>query len=248
MMTVAAARRLRNSAVCFVGIGLPSTAANLARLTHAPEAVLIYESGPIGARPRVLPLSIGDGELADTADTVVSTAEIFRYWLQGGRIDVGFLGAAQVDRFGNINTTVIGPYDRPTVRLPGAGGAPEIASLAGEVVILVQQTKRTFVDKVDFVTSAGHLTGGDARTRLNLPGKGPVAIITDLGILQPEPGTNEFVVTELHPSVSRAMVEEATGWPVRFSPTLSETPVPTEHELTVLRSLLQRTSDLHGER
>jgi glutaconate CoA-transferase subunit B len=248
MMTVAAARRLRNGAVCFVGIGLPSTAANLARLTHAPDAVLIYESGPIGARPRVLPLSIGDGELADTADTVVSTAEIFRYWLQGGRVDVGFLGAAQVDRFGNINTTVIGPYDRPTVRLPGAGGAPEIASLAGEVVIVVQQTKRTFVDKVDFVTSAGHLTGGDARKRLNLPGKGPVAIITDLAILQPEPGTNEFVVTDLHPSVSRVMVEEATGWPVRFSPTLSETPVPTEHELTVLRGLLQRTSDLHGER
>ena len=245
---MAAARRLRNGAVCFVGIGLPSTAANLARLTHAPEAVLIYESGPIGARPRVLPLSIGDGELADTADTVVSTAEIFRYWLQGGRIDVGFLGAAQVDRFGNINTTVIGPYDRPTVRLPGAGGAPEIASLAGEVVIVVQQTKRTFVEKVDFVTSAGHLTGGDSRKRLNLPGKGPVAIITDLGILQPEPGTNEFVVTELHPSVSRAMVEEATGWSVRFSPTLSETPVPTEHELTVLRNLLQRSSDLHGER
>src|SRR5262245_60684278 len=214
MMTVAAARRLRNGAVCFVGIGRPSTAANLVALTLAPDAVLIYESGPIGARPRVLPLSIGDGELADTADTVVSTAEIFRYWLQGGRIDVGFLGAAQVDRFGNINTTVIGSYERPTVRLPGAGGAPEIASLAGEVVIVVQQSKRTFVEKVDFITSAGHLTGGDARARMNVPGKGPVAIITDLGVLQPEPETNEFVVTELHPNVTRAMVEDATGWPV----------------------------------
>ncbi len=246
MMTVAAARRLKNGVVCFVGIGLPSTAANLARLTHAPEVVLIYESGPIGARPRVLPLSIGDGELADTADTVVSTAEIFRYWLQGGRIDVGFLGAAQVDRFGNINTTVIGPYDRPQVRLPGAGGAPEIASLAGEVVIVVQQSKRTLVEKVDFITSAGYLTGGDARERMNLPGKGPVAIITDLGILQPEPGSNEFVVTDLHPSVTRAMVEEATGWPVRFSPTVSETPMPTDEELAVLRELLQRSSNRLG--
>lgn len=246
MMTVAAARRLRNGAVCFVGIGLPSTAANLARLTHAPDAVLIYESGPIGARPRVLPLSIGDGELADTADTVVSTAEIFRYWLQGGRIDVGFLGAAQVDRYGNINTTVIGPYERPTVRLPGAGGAPEIASLAGEVVIVVQQSKRTFVEKVDFITSAGYLTGGDARERLKLPGKGPMAIITDLAVLEPEHGSNEFVVTELHPSVSRAALEEATGWPVRFSPDLHETPLPTEHELAVLRQLLQLTSAVHG--
>src|SRR5262245_31722869 len=179
VMTIAAARLLRNGAVCFVGIGLPSTAANLARLTHAPEIVLIYESGPIGAKPRVLPLSIGDGELAETADTVVSTAEIFRYWLQGGRIDVGFLGAAQVDRFGNINTTAIGPYDRPTVRLPGAGGAPEIASLAREVLIVVEQSKRTFVEKVDFITSAGYLDGGDARARLKLPGRGPVAIITD---------------------------------------------------------------------
>ena len=246
MMTVAAARRLRDGAVCFVGIGLPSTAANLARLTHAPDAVLIYESGPIGARPRVLPLSIGDGELADTADTVVSTAEIFRYWLQGGRIDVGFLGAAQVDRFGNINTTVIGSYERPTVRLPGAGGAPEIASLAGEVVIVLQQSKRTFVEKVDFITSAGYLTGGDARSRMNMPGKGPVAIITDLGILQPEPGSNEFVVTDLHPSVSREMVEEATGWPVRFSPTLGQTPVPTDVELAALRKLIQRTAAVHG--
>jgi glutaconate CoA-transferase subunit B len=246
MMTVAAARRLKNGVVCFVGIGLPSTAANLARLTHAPEAVLIYESGPIGARPRVLPLSIGDGELAETADTVVSTAEIFRYWLQGGRIDVGFLGAAQVDRFGNINTTVIGSYERPQVRLPGAGGAPEIASLAGEVVIVVQHSKRTLVEKVDFITSAGFLTGGDARDRLNLPGKGPVAIITDLGILQPEPGPNEFVVTDLHPSVTRATVEEATGWPVRFSPAVSETPMPTDEELAVLRELLRRSSNRLG--
>src|SRR3989442_10335215 len=145
IMTIAAARLLKNGAVCFVGIGLPSTAANLARLTHAPDIVLIYESGPIGAKPSILPLSIGDGNLAETADTVVSTPEIFRYWLQGGRVDVGFLGAAQIDRFGNINTTVIGDYAKPKVRLPGAGGAPEIASNAKEVWIIIKQTKRSFV-------------------------------------------------------------------------------------------------------
>src|SRR3954451_21131937 len=165
IMTVAAARMLRDGAVCFVGIGLPSTAANLARLTHAPEAVLVYESGPIGAKASVLPLSIGDGNLAETADTVVSTPEIFRYWLQGGRIDVGFLGAAQLDRFANINTTVIGSYNQPRVRLLGAGGAPEISSSAKEVLIVVKQSKRTFVEKVDFVTSVGFLAGGDSRER-----------------------------------------------------------------------------------
>ncbi|HTL02626.1 MAG TPA: CoA-transferase subunit beta [Vicinamibacterales bacterium] len=246
MMTVAAARRLPDRAVCFVGIGLPSTAANLARITHAPRIVLIYESGPIGAKPRVLPLSIGDGELADTADTVVSTAEIFRYWLQGERIDVGFLGAAQVDKFGNINTTVIGPYARPTVRLPGAGGAPEIAALAKEVLIVLQQSKRTFVDKLDFITSAGYLDGGDARARLKLPGKGPVAIITDLCVMEPEPVSNEFIVTSLHAGVTRAKVEEATGWAIRFAADVRVTPEPTERELSVLRDLQQRTAVAHG--
>src|SRR5438045_7375817 len=147
IMTIAAARLLRKGAVCFVGIGLPSTAANLARLTHAPDIVLIYESGPIGAKPEILPLSIGDGNLAETADTVVSTPEIFRYWLQGGRVDVGFLGAAQIDRFANINTTVIGDYKKPGTRLPGAGGAPEIASGAGGVVLVVKQSARAFVKK-----------------------------------------------------------------------------------------------------
>ena len=246
MMTVAAARRLPDRAVCFVGIGLPSTAANLARITHAPRIVLIYESGPIGAKPRVLPLSIGDGELADTADTVVSTAEIFRYWLQGERIDVGFPGAAQVDKFGNINTTVIGPYARPTVRLPGAGGAPEIAALAKEVVIVLQQSKRTFVDKLDFITSAGYLDGGDARARLKLPGKGPVAIITDLCVMEPEPVSNEFIVTSLHAGVTRTKVEEATGWAIRFAADVRVTPEPTERELSVLRDLQQRTAVAHG--
>jgi glutaconate CoA-transferase subunit B len=173
-MTIEAARRLKNGTVCFVGIGMPSAAANLARLTHAPEVVLIYESGTIGAKPDVLPLSIGDGELAEHADTVVSVPEIFRYWLQGGRVDVGFLGAAQIDRFGNINTTVIGgDYAKPKVRLPGAGGAPEIASNAKEVWIIIKQTKRSFVAKLDFLTSVGHLEGGDSRAKSGARGAGP---------------------------------------------------------------------------
>src|SRR3984893_16226906 len=159
IMTVAAARKLKNGTVCFVGIGLPSAAANLARATHAPELVLIYESGTIGAKPAQLPLSIGDGILAETADAVVSVPEIFNYWLQPGRIDVGFLGAAQIDRFGNINTTVVGDYRRPKVRLPGAGGAPEIAASCREVIVVIRQSHRSFVERVDFVTSVGYGSG-----------------------------------------------------------------------------------------
>jgi glutaconate CoA-transferase subunit B len=162
MMAVAAARRLRDGTVCFVGIGLPSQAANLARATHAPGCVLIYESGAIGAKPTRLPLSIGDGELAETADAVVSVPEIFSYWLQGGWIDVGFLGAAQIDRFGNLNSTVIGEYDRPKVRLPGAGGAPEIAAWCGETFVMLRQTPRTFVEQLDFRTTVR--VAGDLRT------------------------------------------------------------------------------------
>ena len=183
MMTVAAARLIDNGTVCFVGIGLPSAAANLARASHAPDAVLIYESGTIGAKPSVLPLSIGDSELAETADFVVSTAEVFRYWLQGGRITVGFLGAAQIDRFSNINTTVIGDYAQPKTRLPGAGGAPEIAALAGEVFVIMRQSRRGFVEQVEFVTSAGHLTGGDWRERDHGHHRSRGTVITDLGNL-----------------------------------------------------------------
>ena len=247
MMTVAAARRLNNGAVCFVGIGLPSKAANLARLTSSPDVVLIYESGPIGAKPDVLPLSIGDGELAETADTVVSTSEIFRYWLQGGRVDVGFLGAAQVDRFGNINTTVVGDYHNPKVRLPGAGGAPEIAGSAKEVLIILKQSPRTFVNKLDFLTSVGHGEGGDSRKRLGLPGAGPVGIITDLCIMEPEAGTHEFVVTTLHPGVTREQVIAATGWDVRFADTVVSSDAPSEYELTALRDLEARTAAAHGQ-
>ncbi|WP_417662327.1 CoA-transferase subunit beta [Pseudomonas sp.] len=247
MMTVAAARRLGNGSVCFVGIGLPSKAANLARLTHAPEVVLIYESGPIGAKPTVLPLSIGDGELAETADTVVPTGEIFRYWLQGGRIDVGFLGAAQVDKFGNINTTVIGDYHQPKVRLPGAGGAPEIAGSAKKVLIILKQGHRTFVEKLAFITSVGHGEGGDHRKRLGLPGEGPVAIITDLCIMEPEAGSNEFIVTSLHPGVTREQVIENTGWQIRFAETVTTTEAPKFEELTALRDLEARTAVAHGQ-
>jgi glutaconate CoA-transferase subunit B len=232
---------------CFVGIGLPSLAANLARLTHAPDLVLIYESGPIGAKPPVLPLSIGDGNLAETADTVVSTPEMFQYWLQGGHIDVGFLGAAQIDRFGNINTTVIGDYRHPTVRLPGAGGAPEIAGSARRVFLLLKQSARAFVSKLDFITTVGYLDGGDARARLGLPGAGPVVIITDLCVLEPEPPSQEMVVTSIHPGVTREQIAAATGWPIRFAERMRETEPPTSAELLALRDLQARTRAAHGE-
>jgi len=246
MMTVAAARMLRNGTVCFVGIGLPSAAANLARLTHAPDVVLIYESGPIGTKPSVLPLSIGDGELAETADTVVPLGEIFAYWLTGGRIDIGFLGGAQIDRFANLNTTVIGDYRKPSIRLPGAGGAPEIATSAKEVLITLRHNKRAFVEKVDFVTSPGHLEGGDARERTGFPGRGPTAVITDLGILTPDPGSKELTLTSIHPGVAVERVIEATGWPLKIAPQLSTTEAPKPGELSVLRELNERTARAHA--
>jgi glutaconate CoA-transferase subunit B len=246
-MTIAAARWLRNGSVCFVGIGLPSAAANLARLTHAPEIVLIYESGTIGAKPQVLPLSIGDGELAETADTVVSVPEIFRYWLQGGRVDVGFLGAAQIDKFGNINTTVIGgSYDAPHVRLPGSGGAPEIVTAAKEVAILLKQNKRTFVEKLDFVTSSGYFEPGGANGGAKARGRGPTTVISDLGVLNSDPATNELVLTAVHPGVCAAQVRNATGWELRVAANLEITSKPTAKELAALRDLHARTAAAHG--
>jgi glutaconate CoA-transferase, subunit B len=245
MMTIAAARMIRNGASCFVGIGLPSAAANLARLTHAPDTVLIYESGCIGTKPTVLPLSIGDGELSETADAVVSIPEIFAYWLQGGRIDLGFLGAAQIDRFANINTTVIGDYHHPKTRLPGAGGAPEIASSAKEVFVILKQSARAFVEKLDFITSVGFLDGGDARARLGLPGRGPVVVVTDLCIMEPDPQTKELTVTSLHSGVTREQVRAATAWPIRFAAQVQVTPPPTPAELDNLRDLERRTAIAH---
>ncbi len=238
-MTVAASRALRDGVTLFVGIGLPSTAANLARRTHAPNLVLIYESGCIGSKPSTLPLSIGDGELAVTADSVVSVPEIFNYWLQPGRIEVGFLGAAQIDRYANINTTVIGgDYDKPRVRLPGAGGAPEIASLCGEVIVVVRQSPRTFREKVDFVTSVGYGDGPGARERLGLPGRGPVKVITDLGVLEPDPQTCELTMTTLHEGVELEQAKEATGWDLKVAESIERTPPPTAEELSALRDLL----------
>src|SRR5699024_5620602 len=212
MMTVTAARALENGMTCFVGIGLPSEAANLARLTHAPDVVLIYESGTLQTQPQVLPLSIGDGELCETALSTVSVPEMFRYWLQGGKIDVGFLGTAQIDRYCNLNTTLIGDYTAPKVRLPGGGGAPEIATSAGEVFITVKHSQRTFVEQVDFVTTLGFGRDGTARDGVPNIGKGPTRVISDLCVMQPDAHSKELVVTSLHPGVTQAQVSQATGW------------------------------------
>ncbi len=246
MMTVAAARALRNEDICFVGIGMPSAAANLARLTHAPDITLIYESGTLGTKPNVLPLSIGDPELCETALTTVSVPEMFRYWLQGGRITVGFLGGAQIDKYANLNTTVVGPYDKPKVRLPGGGGAPEIATSCGEIFIIMAQSKRAFVPKLDFVTSLGHGEGGDARAKLGVKTKGPTRLITDMAIFAPDTGTKEMTVVSIQPGVTREQIAEATGWPVRYAGKVDETPPPSANELEALRDLHARTKRAHG--
>ena len=246
MMTVAAARALSNEDVCFVGIGLPSAACNLARLTHAPRVRLIYESGTIETRPDVLPLSIGDGELCDTALTTVSVPEVFRYWLQGGRITVGFLGGAQVDRFGNLNSTVIGSYAKPKVRLPGSGGAAEIATGCGQIFIVMRQGRRSFVNQVDFLTSLGHGRTGRERAELGIRTKGPTLLVTDLCLMRPDPETNEMTVTSIHPGVTRAQVAENTGWEARFAGDVHETEPPTADELGALRDLHARTARAHG--
>ena len=238
LMSVAAARALRDGQVCFVGIGLPSTAANLARRLHAPDLVLIYESGTLDTRPDELPLSIGDGGLATSALTVISVPEVFNYWLQPGRIDVGFLSGAQIDRFGNLNTTVIGEYDEPLVRLPGAGGAPEIAASCREVVVVMRQRARAFVEQVDFVTSVGFGTGPDDRELLGLRGRGPTRVITDLGVLEPHPEAKELVLTAVHAGVSVEEVRAQTGWELQVSADLAVTPPPTQAELTTLRSMV----------
>jgi glutaconate CoA-transferase subunit B len=247
MMTVAAARALRNDDVCFVGIGMPSGAANLARLTHAPGITLIYESGTIATKPDVLPLSIGDGELCDTALTTVSVPEMFRYWLQGGRITVGFLGGAQIDRFANLNTTVVGPYDKPKVRLPGGGGAPEIAVSCGEIFIIMRQDRRSFVEKLDFITSLGHGEGGGHRARLGVKTKGPTKLVTDLAVFEPAAESKEMTVVSIHPGVTREKIAAHTGWPVRYAAMVAQTLAPTAQELEVLRELNARTARAHGE-
>jgi len=246
IMTVAAARALRNSDICFVGIGAPSAACNLARRTHAPDITLIYESGTIDTKPDILPLSIGDGELCDTALTTVPVAEMFRYWLQGERITVGFLGGAQIDRYANLNTTVVGRYEHPKVRLPGGGGAPEIAACCGEIFITMAMSKRAFVEKLDFVTSLGHGNGPGCREKLGLKTKGPTRVVTDLCVFEPDPATRELTVVSLHPGATREVVQAECAWPVRFAANLQETPPPTQSELAVLRDLHARTAKAHG--
>jgi glutaconate CoA-transferase subunit B len=244
MITIAASRKLVGRATCFVGIGLPSAAANLARLTHAPGVVLIYESGTIGSKPHVLPLSIGDGELAATADTVVSVPEIFSYWLRGGRIDVGFLGAAQIDKYARINTTVIGgSYSRPQVRLPGSGGAPEIATFAREVCLVVLQSRRSFVEKLDFITSSGIPDQSGDRPRGR--SRGPTTVISDLGVMTTNSQTQELTLQSVHPGVTVEQVLKETGWSLRVAEEITCTASPSHRELEVLRDLQQRTRVAH---
>jgi len=223
VMTVNASRELLDGQVCLVGVGPPNAAANLARRLHAPQAVLVYESGAIDTSPKRLPLSIGDDDLADAALELVSVPECFNYWIGGGRIDVGFLGAAQIDRRASLNTTVIGAYEAPRVRLPGAGGAPEIAASVRSVIVVVRHSARTFVERLDFVTSIAHA-------------EAPVAVITDLGVLRPG-GDRELELTAIHPGVEVDDVLEATGWPLRVSRELVRTAPPSDEEFTVLHDL-----------
>jgi len=234
-MTVAAARMLHDHRVCFVGIALPSAACNLARLTHAPDIVLIYESGTIGTRPDVLPLSIGDGELAETAAFVVPLPEVFAHYLQGGRVDVGFLGAAQVDRFGNLNSTVIGPYGSPATRLPGAGGAPEIAAHAKQTFVMLKAARRSFVEQLDFRTTARFGAGG------------PRAVITDFGVLAPHPDTHELQLAALFADATIDEARAVVGWPLAAVDMVARAPSPTAHELDTLRALHARTREAHAQ-
>ncbi len=244
MMTVAAARLLRDGQVCFVGIGLPSAACNLARLTHAPNLVLIYESGTIGTKPQVLPLSIGDGELAETATCVIPLPDIFSDYLQAGRIDIGFLGAAQVDRFGNLNSTVIGSYEKPKTRLPGAGGATEIAAHAREVFLVMKATPRSFVKKIDFQTSGGRYEG---RAKSGAGGAGPTVLVTDVGILKPHGEAGEFALSAVYPGIPAEEARAAVGWPLAVLPELETCAPPTAPELAALRALEARTAAAHRE-
>jgi len=241
MMIATSARELADARVVFVGIGLPNIACNLAQRTVAPQLELVYEAGVYGAQPSRLPLSIGDPCLVTGARSVVSMSQLFQYYLQGGLIDVGFLGAAQIDRYGNLNTTVIGPYQGPKVRLPGSGGACEIALLARKVLIIARLSRRTFVERLDFTTSPGHLSGGDSRSRLGDYGQGPTAVITDMGIFRFGDKTREMVLTSLHPGCSIEAVQEQVGWPLRVADDLAETEPPTPDQLRIMREELDPT-------
>jgi glutaconate CoA-transferase, subunit B len=238
MLAVAGARELAGRRVCFVGIGLPNIAVALAQRTVAPDIELVYESGVYGSRPARLPLSIGDPCLVTGATSVMSMVELFQYFLQGGLIDVGFLGAAQLDRYGNINTTVIGDYARPKVRLPGSGGACEIAINAREVFVLMRQSSRSFVERIDFRTSPGRLGGQGARAARGWQGKGPSAVVTDLGRYDFDPDSGEMRLVAVHPGVTIDQVRAATGWDLRVADDLATTPEPTAEELRLIREEL----------
>jgi glutaconate CoA-transferase, subunit B len=236
LMVCQAARQLRDGETVFVGIGLPNLACNLARRLHAPRLVLVYESGAVGAVPERLPISIGDPALVTDSLSVCSMFDIFSYYLQGGLIDVGFLQGAQIDRFGNLNTTVVGDYAKPAVRLPGSGGACEIAILARRVLVIAPQSKRSFPERVDFITSPGFVDGAHARARLGMPGSGPQMVITNLGCYEFEDG--EMMLTSLHPGVALDEVRAAVGWNVRVSARLKTTDPPAPEELRIIREEL----------
>jgi glutaconate CoA-transferase subunit B len=238
MMAAVAARELGDGEVVFVGIGLPNLACNLARGTHAPHLVLIYESGAVGAVPERLPVSIGDPALVTGSLMVCGMADVFQLFLQNGKIEVGFLGGAQVDRYGNINTTVIGTYERPTVRLPGSGGAAEIAIHARRTLIVAKLHPRAFPERVDFVTSPGQRTAGKSRRELGMPGAGPLKVITDKAILEADPGTGELVLAALYPGVGADVVRAGVGWPLASRPELATVPPPSPTELRLLREVL----------
>ncbi|HEY3775736.1 MAG TPA: CoA-transferase [Solirubrobacteraceae bacterium] len=245
LQTIVAARLLTDVRSVFIGVGRPSTAALLARMVHNPDLVLVYESGTIGAKPSRIPLSIGDGELAETADTVVSVPEMFNYWIGTGRVQVAFLGAAQVDRHGNLNSTVIGDYGHPRTRLPGAGGAPEIASFCQEVVVIAPHSPRTFVERLDFRTTVGFGDAAGDRERWGFTGKGPTAVVTDLGVLTPEKSdptdhARELTLTQIHPGVEVDQVRQATGWDLRVAEDPARTQPATDEELSALRELVSR--------
>ncbi len=238
MMIAASARELRGARVAFVGVGLPNIVCNLAQRSLAPGLELVYEAGVFGARPARLPLSIGDPTLVTGAVNVCGMPELFQYYLQRGLIDVGFLGAAQIDRFGNINTTVVGNYDKPKVRLPGSGGAAEIAVLCERILVITRLNKRAFPEKVDFITSPGYLDGGDARAKLGVPGKGPQAVVTDYCILRFDKESKEMVLASLHPGATVEQVQAQIGWKLAVADDLQTTEPPTAEELRLIREEL----------
>ncbi len=238
MMTAVAARELRDGEVVFVGIGLPNLACNLARATHAPDLVLIYESGAVGAVPERLPVSIGDPALVTGSLMVCSMADVFQCFLQNGRIQVGLLGGAQIDRYGNINTTVVGGYASPSVRLPGSGGAAEIAIHAGRTVVIARLDRRVFPERVDFITSPGHRAHGRSRRQLGMPGAGPTKVITDKAVLKADPDSGELVLAALYPGVEPAEVEAGVGWALRSPGRLEDVDPPTDRELHLMREVL----------